>query len=117
VTNSDYLGGWNADNPCRCLSVRCTPIFPDSLRIPHHMVVSGFRSEWILWLKLHYQDTTFGMKLWYQGVYRDEDMLLLLGTKETLWCVLISKMAVTPDDNLMAGCVEMPANCYGRPED
>ena len=69
--------------------------------------VLAFRSEWILWMRLHYRDT-FGMKLWYQGVYRDEGMPLSLGTKIIIWYVLIKEMPVTPDDNLTAECVEMP---------
>ena len=48
------------------------------------------------------------MQFWYQGVYRDKDMPLLLGNKITSWYLLIKKMAVTRDDNLTAGCVEMP---------
>jgi hypothetical protein len=48
------------------------------------------------------------MKFWYQGVYCDKDMPLSLGNKITSWYLLIKKMVVTPDDNLMAGCVEMP---------
>ena len=58
-------------------------------------------------MRLHYRDT-FGMKLWYQGVYRDEGVPLSLGTKIIIWYVLIKEMPVTPDDNLTAECVEMP---------
>jgi hypothetical protein len=40
--------------------------------------LTAFRSEWILWMELYYQGT-FGMKFWYHGVYRDEDMPLSFG--------------------------------------